>query len=114
MGVDVGKRKPLSVAIEGAPRDDAMKVRIPFQVIGKRLDDSDHAWLSFLVVDGGLHELFDGFIGGTGELGEEFTAKQEVKSEHFWKGKGPQTMADIIQKLVFEKGGESSAAFGIT
>ncbi len=49
MGVDVGKSKPLSVAIEGAPRDDAMKMRIPFQVIGKRLDDSDHAWLSFLV-----------------------------------------------------------------
>lgn len=57
------------------------------QVVGKALDEDDHARPRLLVIDGGGgHELANGFVSGPGELGEEFSAEGEVAAEHFGNG----------------------------
>jgi len=47
------------------------------------------------------------------EIGEKFPVMHEVSAEHLWKCKGDQSMSDVFEKLLLEKGGESGRAFAV-
>jgi hypothetical protein len=88
-------------------------VWIPKQVVGKGLYGDDHAGPRLVVLDGLGHELVDGFVSGSGELGEELAPEQKVAAEHFGNGKAPNRMADVFQKLLLKKSGEGRGSFGM-
>ncbi len=88
-------------------------MRIPFQAVGEGLDGGDHADANVVILDGGGHELVDGFVAGAGELSEELAAEEEVGAKHLGNGKTPNGMADVFQKIVLEKSCEGRGSFGI-
>jgi len=47
------------------------------------------------------------------EIPEELAVSHEEGPKPFWNSEGPQTVPDILEQLVFEKGGESGGALGI-
>jgi len=44
---------------------------------------------------------------------EKLAVSHEEGPKHFGNGRRPQTMPDVSEQLVFEKGGESGRALGI-
>ena len=91
-----------------------MSMRMYVHNTPKCLRHGDDAGTGFVVTDGLAHQLMDGLISEANEITEELAPEHEVRSEHFGNRKSPQAMADVFQKLVFDKGGESGRTFRIT
>ncbi len=91
-----------------------MSVGIWLQERTKGLRDTNDARSSFCVARGFAHELFDGLVGELCEIGKQLAVSHEERPHHFRQGDSPQPVADIFDKLIFEKGGESGGSFGIT
>jgi len=77
------------------------------------LRDANDTGSSVFVSRGFAQELFDGLVGETCEIGKQGAVSHEEGPQHFWQGEGPQTMPDVFEQLVFEKGGEGGGALGI-
>ena len=114
VGIDVGNGNPLSVGIPNASRDKAVSVGIRLQERAKGLRDTNDAGSSVFVTRGFTHELFDGLVGESCEIGEQLALSHEEGPQHFRQSESPQAVADVFDKLVFEKRGESGSSFGIT
>src|SRR3972149_7357310 len=113
VGIDVGNGNPQSVGIPKASRSKAVRVGIGLQERAEGLRDANDTGSSVFVSRGFRQELFDGLIGETCEIGKQGAVSHEEGPQHFWQGEGPQTMPDVFEQLVFEKGGESGGALGI-
>ena len=69
---------------------------------------------SFCVARGFADELFDGLVAESSEIGEQLAVSHEERPQHFRQGESPQAVANIFDKLIFEKGGESGRTLRIT
>ena len=65
----------------------------------------DDPGTGFVVTGGFAHQLVDGLVSKANEISEQLAPEHEIRSEHFWNRKRPQTMADVFQNLIREKGG---------
>jgi hypothetical protein len=107
VGVDVGNGNPLSVGIPKASRDKAVSVGGRLQERAKGLRDTNDAGSSVFIARGFAHELLDGLIGESCEIGEQLAVSHEERPQHFGQGESPQAVADVFEQLILEKGGES-------
>ncbi len=104
VGIDVGNGNPLSVGIPNASRDKAVSVGIWLQERTKGLRDTNDAGSSVFVARGFTHELFDGLVGESCEIGEQFAVSHEERTQHFRQGESPQAVADAAEEKLFRCG----------
>ncbi len=61
----------------------------------KRLWDHNDSGTGVGIADGFGHQLLDGLISKAGQITQKLSLAHEVGSEHLWKCKCPQTMANV-------------------
>ncbi len=80
----------------------------------KCLRYGNHPGTGFVVTGGFAHQLVDGLISEAHELSEQLALVHEIRSEHFWNRERPQSMADVLEKFILEKGGKSGCPLRVT
>jgi hypothetical protein len=65
VSIYVGNGDPLTIALPTAPGNEDMKMGMPFEIIGKCLDDGYHAGSNLVVFNRGRHHLDYGVISGS-------------------------------------------------
>jgi hypothetical protein len=113
VGINVGNGNPLSLSAPEASGGTAVHVGMGLQERAEGLRDTNDAGSSVFVAGGFAKELLDGLVGETCEIGKQAAVSHEEGPQHFWQREGPQTMPDVFEQLVFEKGGEGGGALGI-
>ena len=99
--VDAGYGSPQAVWVPDPSGGKAMDVGMWIDEASETLRHGDDSGASLLVVDGFCHQLLEGLIGETGQVGEEFWVSQEITPEHLGQSEGDEGMADVFEDLVF-------------
>jgi hypothetical protein len=82
--------------------------------VAKCLRDGNDAGTGSRVTGDFAHQLLDGLVSKASEISQELSLVHEVRPKHLWDRERPERMADVFQKLILEKSGESGGAFCIT
>src|SRR3990172_7908589 len=102
-GIDIRDRDPLSLGSPNPTRGQAVSVGVWVENTSKCWWDHNDSGTGVRIAGGFEHQLLDGLISKAGQITQKLSLAHEIRSEHLWKGKCPETMANVFQQLVFEK-----------
>jgi hypothetical protein len=101
------------VDIPNSSGSKAVDMGVWIDETSKSLRHGDHTGPSLFVVDGFGHQLVEGLIGQTSEVGKKLPMVHKVRPQDLREGETEESVSDVFEKLVLEKGGEGGSPLGI-